>query len=126
MPILGKYNRAREMGLGLQIDSESRMVDIPADMPRDQLVSILGNLIDNALEATRQQTGEGGRVQLSMTDLGHELIFEVEDQGPGIPRRLATEDFRERRDHQARHRRTWLWPAPGASVPESLGRVHHG
>ena len=54
-------------------------------MPRDQLVSVLGNLIDNALEATLHQTGEGGRVQLSMTDLGHELIFEVEDQGPGIP-----------------------------------------
>lgn len=83
--LMGKYNRAREMGLGLQIDAESRMVDIPADMPRDQLVSVLGNLIDNALEATRHQTGEGGRVQLSMTDLGHELIFEVEDQGPGIP-----------------------------------------
>jgi two-component system CitB family sensor kinase len=83
--LLGKYNRAREMGLDLQIDAESRMVDIPADMPRDQLVSVLGNLIDNALEATRLQTGEGGRIQLSMTDLGHELIFEVEDQGPGIP-----------------------------------------
>jgi two-component system CitB family sensor kinase len=45
---------------------------------------VLGNLIDNALEATRLHTGEGGRVQLSMTDLGNELIFEVEDQGPGI------------------------------------------
>ncbi len=58
--LMGKYNRAREMGLGLQIDAESRMVDIPADMPRDQLVSVLGNLIDNALEATLHQTGEGG------------------------------------------------------------------
>lgn len=83
--LLGKYNRAREMGLRLHIDSESRMTDIPPDLPRDQLVSVLGNLIDNALEATRQQTGAGGIVQLSMTDLGHELIFEVQDQGPGIP-----------------------------------------
>ncbi len=83
--LLGKYNRAREMGLRLHIDSESRMTDIPPDLPRDQLVSVLGNLIENALEATRQQTGAGGLVQLSMTDLGHELIFEVEDQGPGIP-----------------------------------------
>ena len=83
--LLGKYNRAREMGLRLHIDPGSRMTDIPADMPRDQLVSVLGNLIDNALEATLHQTGAGGHVQLSMTDLGHELIFEVEDQGPGIP-----------------------------------------
>ncbi len=83
--LLGKYNRAREMGLNLLIDPGSQMIDVPANLPRDQLVSILGNLIDNALDATRQHTGEGGRVQLSMTDLGQELIFEVEDQGPGIP-----------------------------------------
>ncbi|MDO3721584.1 sensor histidine kinase [Marinobacter sp. chi1] len=89
--LLGKYNRAREMGLRLDIDPDSQMSDVPADLPRDQLVSVLGNLIDNALEATRQYRGAGGRVSLSMTDLGHDLIFEVEDQGPGIP-----EDQQER------------------------------
>lgn len=83
--LLGKYNRAREMGLQLVIDPDSEMADIPPQLPRDQLVSVLGNLLDNALEATRQQRGEGGMVHLSMTDLGHDLIFEVEDQGPGIP-----------------------------------------
>ncbi|OAN92380.1 histidine kinase [Marinobacter sp. EhC06] len=83
--LLGKYNRAREMGLRLDIDPDSQMADLPAALPRDQLVSVLGNLIDNALDATRLETGAGGRVQLSMTDLGQELIFEVQDQGPGIP-----------------------------------------
>ncbi|WP_228160698.1 MULTISPECIES: ATP-binding protein [Marinobacter] len=83
--LLGKYNRAREMGLRLVIDPDSQMADLPDNLPKDQLVSALGNLIDNALEATRQQTGEGGLVHLSMTDLGHDLIFEVEDQGPGVP-----------------------------------------
>lgn len=83
--LLGKYNRAREMGLKLMIDPDSQMADVPDNLPRDQLVSVLGNLIDNALEATRQHHGEGGLVHLSMTDLGHDLIFEVEDQGPGIP-----------------------------------------
>ncbi len=83
--LLGKYNRAREMGLNLDIDPDSAMEDIPANLPREQLVSVLGNLIDNALEATRQHTGENGRVRLSMTDLGDELIFEIEDQGPGVP-----------------------------------------
>lgn len=83
--LLGKYNRAREMGLRLEIDPDSQMSDVPKALPRDQLVSVLGNLIDNALEATRQHHGAGGRVNLSMTDLGRDLIFEVEDQGPGVP-----------------------------------------
>ncbi|WP_432474765.1 ATP-binding protein [Amphritea sp. HPY] len=82
--LLGKYNRAREMGLELIIDPESHMTELPDNLPREQLVSILGNLIDNALEATLLQQGSGGKVKLSMTDLGNDLIFEVEDQGAGI------------------------------------------
>ena len=83
--LLGKYNRAREMGLHLEIDPDSQMRDIPEKLPREQLVGVLGNLIDNALEATRLHSGAGGRVQLSMTDLGEELIFEVQDEGHGVP-----------------------------------------
>ncbi|MDO6594653.1 sensor histidine kinase [Neptuniibacter sp. 1_MG-2023] len=83
--LLGKYNRAREMGLALVIDPESEMTSLPDKLPREQLVSILGNLIDNALEATLNYRAGEGKVQLSMTDLGNDLIFEIEDQGPGIP-----------------------------------------
>ncbi|SEQ02032.1 PAS domain S-box-containing protein [Amphritea atlantica] len=83
--LLGKYNRAREMGLALVIDPESEMTNLPDKLPREQLVSIIGNLIDNALEATLNHQGSDGKVHLSMTDLGNDLIFEIEDQGAGIP-----------------------------------------
>ncbi|WP_369600368.1 sensor histidine kinase [Hahella sp. SMD15-11] len=83
--LVGKYNRAREMGLVLVLHPESHMRDLPEALERDKLVSILGNLIDNALEATRDHTGRGGVVSVSMSDFGDELIFEIEDQGPGIP-----------------------------------------
>ncbi|KDM89769.1 sensor histidine kinase [Photobacterium galatheae] len=83
--LLGKYNRARELNLELQIEDNSQMSDIPPALPREQLVSILGNLIDNALEATLHHQGSGGIVTLSMSDFGKELIFEVDDQGPGVP-----------------------------------------
>lgn len=82
--LLGKYNRAREMGLNLIIDPESHMASVPEHISREKLVSILGNLIDNALEATLREQGSQGEVRLSMTDLGNDLIFEVEDQGPGV------------------------------------------
>lgn len=91
--LLGKHNRAREMGLHLEIDPGSQMADLPDNLPREQLVSALGNLIDNALEATLRHTGTNGRVHLSMTDLGQDLIFEVEDQGPGIPEEMQTRMF---------------------------------
>lgn len=83
--LLGKYNRANELGLTLSIDPESHMTDIPARIPREQLVSIIGNLLDNAFEATLAHQGAGGGICLTMTDLGNDLIFEIEDQGAGIP-----------------------------------------
>ena len=83
--LLGKYNRARELGLYLEIDPDSRMLDLPHWIPREQLVSIIGNLLDNAFEATLGYSGPGQSILLSMTDLGDDLIFEIEDRGPGIP-----------------------------------------
>ena len=83
--IVGKFNRAKEMGLKLSIDPESHLSGLPETISADQLVSLMGNLLDNALEATWKQRGANGEVQLSLTDLGHDLIIEVQDQGPGIP-----------------------------------------
>ena len=82
--LLGKYNRAREMGLDLIIDPDSSMSEIPTSLPREHLVSIVGNLIDNALEATLRHHGHGGKVELMMTDFGDQLMFDVADQGPGV------------------------------------------
>lgn len=89
--LLGKYNRARELNLHLVIDPDSHMTEVPTQLPREHLVSIIGNLIDNALEATLHHHGSGGQVFVSMTDYGNDLIFEIEDQGPGI-----AEENRER------------------------------
>ncbi len=80
--ILGKYNRAREMGLMLEVDPDSQMQDLPDHLPRELLVTILANLLDNAMDANMR--GQGKSIRLSMTDLGNDLIFEVEDEGLGI------------------------------------------
>lgn len=82
--ILGKYSRAREMGLSLNVDKESQLGVFSKYLPKEQVVSCLGNLIDNALEATLKHVGSGGEVNISMTDIGDDFIFEVEDQGGGI------------------------------------------
>jgi two-component system CitB family sensor kinase len=82
--LIGKYNRARELGLHLQVERDSQMLEIPQQLSSEQLVSCLGNLIDNALEATRLHHGPEGVVSVSMTDLGDDLIFDVVDQGGGL------------------------------------------
>lgn len=80
--ILGKYNRAHELGLELSLDPDSCMKDIPPHIRSESLITILGNLLDNAFDATLENQGK--QIHLSMTDLGSDLVFEVEDQGKGI------------------------------------------
>ncbi|MGH1472496.1 MAG: ATP-binding protein [Cellvibrionaceae bacterium] len=82
--LLGKYSKAREMGLQLIVEEHSQLCPFSNDLPKEQIVSCLGNLIDNALEATLKHKGSGGIIYVNMTDLGDDIIFEVEDQGGGI------------------------------------------
>ncbi|MCP4078502.1 MAG: sensor histidine kinase [Gammaproteobacteria bacterium] len=87
--ILGKYNRAHELGLELVVDSSSHLTNIPPHMTSEKLMSLMGNIVDNAFEATRQnllkQTSGSNQVLISISDYGNDLIFEIEDHGAGIP-----------------------------------------
>ena len=82
--ILGKYNRAQELRINFKLDPESRMIDFPENISREKIVTILGNLLENAIEAAKENPSGEPMVQLSMTDFGNDLIFEVEDSGSGI------------------------------------------
>ena len=81
--IVGKYHRAMELKTELALDPESWMSNIGHSSRSEKIVTILGNLLENALEASAS-SGEQKKVCLSMTDVGNELIFEVEDSGSGI------------------------------------------
>ncbi len=87
--ILGKYNRAHELGLELEMDDMSHMGPIPDHIPVEGLVSMVGNIIDNAFEATRvnllESAGSDNRIHLSLNDFGDDLVFEITDNGAGVP-----------------------------------------
>jgi len=55
--ILGKYNRARELGLMLEIDPESEMQDLPDHLPREIWDTNLHNLLDNAMDTSLTAAG---------------------------------------------------------------------
>lgn len=82
--ILGKYNRARELKIDLAFDEENSFIQLPTSLDRELVVTIIGNMLDNAFEAVAAQREEARTVRLYLTDLGPDLIIEVEDSGPGI------------------------------------------
>lgn len=83
--LLGKAAQASERGVELVITPDSRLDEgLPAAAPsaRD-LVTILGNLIDNALDAT--QGLPAARVAVTVRRQPDHLRLCVADTGPGIP-----------------------------------------
>ncbi|ARI76408.1 ATP-binding protein [Halobacillus mangrovi] len=80
--LLGKISKASEQKINFTIDEESFLDVIPAHINRSKLVTILGNIIDNAFEAVMDQ--EEKKVTFFATDVGREIVFEVSDTGPGI------------------------------------------
>ncbi len=90
--IIGKCMYASEQKVELVIDPESRMIDLPAQLDRHTLTTVLGNILNNGIEAA--VTGENQpRVRLFMSDFGTDLIFEIEDSGSGIPDELLDRIF---------------------------------
>lgn len=93
--ILGKYNRAKELKIEFEIDSDSSMKDIPEHIMRENLVTILGNIIDNSFEALLPCPARNRKVRLAMTDLGNDLIFDIDDSGPGVDSGLINKIFQK-------------------------------
>ncbi len=82
--ILGKYNKARELKIEMIVDPDSSMRDIPKSIKRENLVTVIGNILDNGFEAVISENVAKKMVRLSMTDLGNDLIFEFDDSGKGL------------------------------------------
>jgi len=81
--ILGKIARGRELEIDFSLTEESELQhDLEVPSVHD-LVLIIGNLVENAFDALKDFEGEK-IVTLSILDFQHELVIELEDNGPGI------------------------------------------
>ena len=90
--LLGKSVVASERGVELNVAAVGRLPEDLGDV-RD-LVTVLGNLIDNAIESVTASGGSQGHVDVSIAVEGDELVLRVHDSGPGITPSLADEIFR--------------------------------
>lgn len=80
--LVGKYGRASELKVDFSIDPESRLERLPAHIGDSQIISIIGNVINNALEASLSDNQPA--VTVSISDYGKDLIVEVTDNGQGL------------------------------------------
>ena len=89
--LLGKASIASERGIKLQLSD----VTLPTEVDDARgLVTILGNLIDNALDSAAQR-GSGGWVDVALGVEGEDLVLRVHDSGPGVDPAYLDEIFRD-------------------------------
>ncbi|MFE8012955.1 ATP-binding protein [Streptomyces antibioticus] len=85
--LLGKTAQANERGVELVVSPDSRLDDglLPPSLPARDLVTILGNLIDNAVDAAQGSVRARVTVTASTEgDDGGELLLRVADTGAGV------------------------------------------
>ncbi|MEV5144593.1 sensor histidine kinase [Streptomyces sp. NPDC052727] len=82
--LLGKTAQANERGVELVVSPDSRLDDglLPESLSARDLVTILGNLIDNAVDAA--QGSVRARVTVTAYATAAEVVLRVSDTGPGV------------------------------------------
>ncbi|MFD1309274.1 ATP-binding protein [Streptomyces kaempferi] len=92
--LLGKAAQANERGVELVISEQSGIDDglLPPGLPARDLVTVLGNLIDNAMDAA--QGTVRARVTVTAFTDGSGLVLRVADTGAGVDPAHAEAVFR--------------------------------
>lgn len=89
--LVAKGSRATELGVTLDLDEDTRLPAVAEDLSADVL-TVLGNLVDNAMEAVAAQQGS---VTVGVGLADGAVVIQVGDDGPGIPEDLAARVFEQ-------------------------------
>jgi PAS domain S-box-containing protein len=94
--LLGKASEASERGVELTFTPDTAIGDIDDAVAARDLVTILGNLIDNGIDAAVEAAGHGARPGVVVTARkdADELLLRVADTGRGLAEDLAADVFR--------------------------------
>lgn len=92
--LLGKVSQAQEKGVVLRLAQRSRLTKLPDHFASASMVTVLGNLITNAIEAVVDQPVERRTIEVRISQGSTSLSIVVTDRGCGIPRRSLRQIFK--------------------------------
>src|SRR5467141_4117374 len=90
--LLAKAAVASERGIELRVSDDTVMT--PSLINSEDLITLLGNLIDNGLDAAAASNADRW-VSISVTQQEGELLIKVHDSGPGVLESLNGQIFQE-------------------------------
>jgi sensor histidine kinase regulating citrate/malate metabolism len=90
--LIAKSSLAAERGVSLELAPESRLDRVDEELSRD-LTTVVGNLVDNALDAVTNTAG--AEVEVLMEDADGGITVVVHDSGAGVPAEVMNDIFRQ-------------------------------
>lgn len=115
--LLGKLGNASEKKIAFEIDPDSYVDVLPSHIEITDIITIIGNLIDNAFDAVADRKER--RVSFSITGIGNDIIIEVADNGKGIAEDMLDFIFDLRSSSKGKNRGYGLFNVK--QIVESLG-----
>ena len=91
--LAAKSAEADAVGIELLIEVKSDLKELGIE--DWELCKVLSNLIDNAMKALEDSEKEDGKIRINITETQQKYIFEVENNGPRIPKELQSTIFKK-------------------------------
>ncbi len=93
--LLGKFDEASELNINFNIDPQTSLSHLPSIDFRERLVTIIGNLVDNAIESLDEckKENENKEIYFNICEGQDSLTIVVRDNGKGIPESMQTKIF---------------------------------
>ena len=93
--VIGKMMHAAELGITLSVASDSYFRDDGLLLPEQDYVTIIGNLLENAIEELSQGDHETKEIHLGVYCRSDYSLIVCEDTGGGIPEELRPRIFQK-------------------------------
>ncbi len=75
---------AAQQGIRIEIDPRNRLQRLPANLTDSQLVTVVGNLLDNAIAAVAEEPPRRRLVRVTVLERPGQLTIEVRDWGSSL------------------------------------------
>lgn len=82
--LIGKWQRAGELGITFTLDKGSRLSRSDILLPSGDLVTVIGNLLDNAMDSMNESDRQPKELTVGIFTQPHVMVITVDDTGGGI------------------------------------------
>lgn len=118
--VLGKMLRAAELGILLNMTPDCYCVESDLLLPVDDAITLVGNLLQNAIESMADSDQETREIDLGIYCRSDYNIFICQDSGCGMTDQVAKEMFRQGYSTKGTGRGT------GMALIQRILNAHHG